>query len=71
MTFTSEGSWSGTVATRSVAGGQHGGNETEQVRMREERVMPYLRLKDEVARVGFLSRHTCRHLDRRASGSIQ
>src|SRR5207245_330197 len=55
----------------SVAGRQHGGDETEQVRMQEQRVVPDLLLKEEVARAGFSYRYAGRHPDRRASGSVQ
>src|SRR5439155_16298583 len=55
----------------SVAGGQHGGNETEQVRMQEQRIVPDRLLKEEVTRAGLPNRYAGRHPDRHASGSIQ
>src|SRR2546421_12969313 len=59
------------TARRSVAGGEHGGDETNEIPMPQKRIVPNRCLKEEVARARFLSRHPAGHRYRYVAGSVQ
>src|SRR5437762_11493757 len=71
MTFGCRGPRGWRTARRAVAGGEHGGDETNEIPMPRERIVPNRCLKEEVAWARFFSRQPAGHRNRYAAGSVQ